>query len=274
MANQERRAAEPYRFMMIGAHPDDMELRCGGLALRLRQKGHHVMFLSMTDGGAGHHRMTREDLVRRRSEEAQAAARTLDIAYRIMPVADGRLEPSLDARDMLIREIRQYAPHVIMTHRIVDYHPDHRACGQLVMDCAYMVNVPLYCPAVPCPPQPPVFLSVWDRFSRRDPFSPDVVVPIDDLVERKIDAALCHVSQFYEWLPHVEGWKDVGEAPSFAEKTALLRAQLRSRFSAEARLYSEKMPAGCRYAETFEWNEYGAALTGELRRAMTEIPGE
>ena len=44
---------EQYRFLMIGAHPDDMELRCGGLAMRLRRKGHQVMFLSMTDGSAG-----------------------------------------------------------------------------------------------------------------------------------------------------------------------------------------------------------------------------
>ena len=265
---------EQYRFLMIGAHPDDMELRCGGLALRLRKKGHRVMFLSMTDGGAGHHRMTREALVCRRSGEAQAAARTLDIEYKVMPIADGRLEPSMQAREMLIREIRTFAPHVILTHRSVDYHPDHRACGQLVMDCAYMVNVPLFCPEIPCPPQTPAILSVWDRFTRPMPFSPDVVVPIDDLVERKIDASLCHVSQFYEWLPHVEGWTDVSEAPSFEEKTALLRAQLRNRFSTEARLYPEKMPAGCSFAETFEWNEYGAALSDELRRAMTDVPAE
>ena len=53
---------EQYRFLMIGAHPDDMELRCGGLAMRLRKKGHQVMFLSMTDGSAGHHQMDSESL--------------------------------------------------------------------------------------------------------------------------------------------------------------------------------------------------------------------
>ncbi|MBR5288863.1 MAG: PIG-L family deacetylase [Clostridia bacterium] len=265
---------EQYRFLMIGAHPDDMELRCGGLAMRLRRKGHQVMFLSMTDGSAGHHRMTGDALRERRRAEAQAAAAALDVAYRIMPVADGRLEANLKTRELLIREIRTYAPHVILTHRSADYHPDHRACGQLVMDCAYLLNVPLICPDTPCPNLTPVILSAWDRFKKPLPFAPDVAVPIDDLVEKKIDAALCHVSQFYEWLPYVEGWADVESAATFEEKTALLRAQLRARFAGEALLYPALVPDGVCFAETFEWNEYGAPLTDELRRAMTDIPAE
>ena len=198
-------ATQQYRFLMIGAHPDDMELRCGGLALRLRQKGHRVMFLSMTDGSAGHQAMTKEALAQRRLEETQAVARCFDIEYKVMPIADGQLEPTLAVREMLIRVIREYAPHVILTHRNVDYHPVHRACGQLVMDSSYLVRVPLICPDTPCPPHTPVILSAWDQFERPIAFKPDVFVPIDDLLEKKIDGCLCHVSQFYEWLPFIDG---------------------------------------------------------------------
>ena len=261
---------EEYRFLMVGAHPDDMELRCGGLALRLRRKGHRVMFLSMTDGSAGHHEMSRGALAQRRREEAQAVARLFDIEYRIMPIEDGRLEPTVETREMLIREIRRFAPHVIMTHRTADYHPDHRACGQLVMDCSYMVSVPLCCPDTPCPPYAPAILSVWDRFKKPEPFSPDMIVPIDNWVEKKIDGALCHVSQFYEWLPYIEGWADVAAAPSFEEKTALLRHRLRRRFAGEAGLYTGMIPEGVQFAETYAMSEYGASLTDALRRAMTE----
>lgn len=259
---------------MIGAHPDDMELRCGGLALRLRQKGHRVMFLSMTDGSAGHQSMTREALAKRRLEETQAVAASFDIEYKVMPIADGQLEASLSVRDMLMREIRAYAPHVILTHRSVDYHPDHRACGQLVMDCSYLVRVPLVCPEAACPPYAPVILSVWDRFTRPVAFAPDVVVPIDDLVEKKIDGCLCHVSQFYEWLAYIEGWADVNAAPDFEEKTTLLRRRLKERFARETCAFGEKLPEGVRYAEAFEWNEYGAPLSDELRRVMTESSGK
>jgi len=257
-----------YRFLMIGAHPDDMELRCGGLAQRLIENGHRVRFLSMTDGGAGHHVMDRESLILRRAKEAQAAADMLGVEYRIMPIPDGCLEATLAVREMLIREIRSFSPHVILTHRTADYHPDHRACGQLVMDCSYMVNVPLICSDTPCPEHAPVILSVWDRFTRPLPFRPTVIVPIDDLVEKKIDGALCHVSQFYEWLAFIEGWTDVSDAPDFDAKTALLRQRLRRRFAGEAALYPGFMPEGVRYAETFEWNEYGAPMNEELCKAM------
>ena len=255
---------------MIGAHPDDMELRCGGLAMRLRQKGHKVMFLSMTDGSAGHHEMGREALAQRRKGEAEAVARRFDIDYKVMPIPDGALEATLAVREMLMREIRAFAPHVILTHRTWDYHPDHRACGQLVMDCSYMVKVPLFCPDAPCPPHVPAILSVWDGFARPQPFEPDVFVPVDDFVEQKIDGCLCHVSQFYEWLPYIEGWTEICAAQSVEEKTALLRGMLRERFGREAKLYADRVPAGAKYVETFEWNEYGAPLSGEIRRAMTE----
>ena len=261
-----------YRFMMVGAHPDDMELRCGGVAQLLRQKGHQVRFVSMTDGSAGHQSMTREDLAARRREEAQAVARLFDIEYTVMPIPDACLTPTLEAREMLMREIRTFAPHVIITHRTNDYHPDHRACGQLVMDCAYLVNVPLVCPDTPCPPYAPAILSSWDPFTKPQPFHPDIAVPIDGFVERKIDGVLCHVSQFYEWLPYIEGWTEVNAAETFEEKTARLRELLRERFAEEARLYPEMTAQGVGYAETFEWNEYGAPLSEELRCAMTDAP--
>ena len=259
-----------YRFLMIGAHPDDLELRCGGLAMHLRKKGHCVKFLAMTDGSAGHQTMDQSSLALRRAGEVEAAARVLDVEHKIMPIPDTRLEANLENREMLMREIRAYDPHVILTHRTVDYHPDHRACGQLVMDCAYLVNVPLFCPDVPCPPHAPVILSMWDSFSRPLPFSPDLIVPIDDVVDKKIESCLCHVSQFYEWLPHINGWTQIRDAVTFEEKTCLLRQYLRDGFANEPRIYAEKMPEGVHYAETFEWNEYGAPLDDELRRVMTE----
>lgn len=257
-----------YRFMMIGAHPDDMELRCGGLALRLREAGHRVCFLSLTDGSAGHHLMDRETLKERRRNEAESAARLLDVEYGILDYPDGELEPTLAARKDLICRIRAFAPHVILTHRTNDYHPDHRAAGRLVMDCAYMVNVPLVCPEAPAMAFAPVILSVWDPFTKPQPFHPDVAVPYDAWAEKKMQAVLCHVSQLYEWLPHVDGWEDVENASSHEEKTALIRQRLDRQFRQDAVLYPDRVPPGTLYAETFEWNEYGGRLTEDVRKVM------
>lgn len=261
---------EQLRFLMIGAHPDDADLLCGGLALCMREKGHAVRFISMTDGSAGHHWMEREPLAKRRGEEVAAVEKLFDIEYKVMPVPDGTLEPTLEMRELLTREIRSYKPDVIITHRTVDYHPDHRACGQLVMDCSYMMRVPLFCPDAPCPDKTPVILSAWDRFQKPLPFQPDLAVAYDRFVDTKIKGCMSHVSQYYEWLPYIGGWENINNAPTFEEKTTLLWEYFYNRFSGNARLYPELVPEGAHYIETFEWNEYGAPLTEELRREMTE----
>ena len=257
-------------FLIIGAHPDDCDLRAAGLALRMRKKGHDVTFLSATDGSAGHQEMEREALAARRLEETKAAGALLDVEYRVLPIPDAGLTTSLEHRHLLLKAIREVDPDVIITHRTCDYHPDHRCCGQLVMDCSYLIGVPLCCPDVPAMRKTPVILSMWDRFVNPVPFRADVCVPIDDVIEKKIDAVLCHVSQFYEWLPWVEGWKELEGVEDFEERTALLRLRQRTRFSRNAQQYADKLPEGTKYAEAFEWNEYGAKLTEELIREMTE----
>jgi len=196
-----------YRFLVIGAHPDDCDLLAGGIALKLQKNGHEVFFLSATDGSAGHQTMSRDELAARRAEECVKAGEILSLAYETLSIPDGELTADLHCRHLLMKRIREIAPDVILTHRTCDYHPDHRACGQLVMDCSYLVGVPLVCPETPALRKAPVILSLWDRFQNPVPFRADVCVSIDDVIEQKVQATLCHVSQFYEWLPWIGGWK-------------------------------------------------------------------
>jgi len=259
-----------FRLMVIGAHPDDPELIAAGLAIQMRRKGHKVLFLSMTDGGAGHQTMTREALIERRAGEIKAAASVYDVEYEAFPIPDGTLTPSLENREMLMRRIRSFAPDVIITHRTCDYHPDHRACGQLVMDCAYLLRVPLYCPDAPVPPKNPVILSSYDRFSKPIPFQVDLAVNIDDVFDRKVEGILCHVSQFYEWLPYADNYEGMAEAKTFEEKTELLKERMRRRYARVADTARHLLPEETKYAEAFEWNEYGAPLTEEMIRLLTE----
>ena len=85
-----------------------------------------------------------------------------------------------------------------MGHRPNDYHPDHRAVGQLVQDASYMVTVPFFCPDTPHLEGNPVFISFEDRFTKPNPLTADIVVGIDDVVEKKLDATAAMPSQFYE----------------------------------------------------------------------------
>ena len=193
-----------FRLMVIGAHPDDPELIAAGLAMHMVQKGHQVKFLSVTDGGAGHQHMTREALSGLMTD-IKVAGKVYGVEYETLPLPDGSLMPSLEAREMLMREIRRFAPDVIVTHRTCDYHPDHRAVGQLVMDCSYLVGVPLYCPDTPIPAKTPVVLSAYDEFTKPIPFQADLAVDTDDVFDRKTEGILCHVSQFCGWMERNRG---------------------------------------------------------------------
>jgi LmbE family N-acetylglucosaminyl deacetylase len=103
-----------------------------------------------------------------------------------------------DVDGLFGRLIRDWQADIIISHRPNDYHPDHRYVGVLVMDAAYMVTVPYFCPDIPHLTKNPVFLFAEDEFQRPNPFTPDLVVSIDDVVEKKLAAVEALESQFYE----------------------------------------------------------------------------
>ncbi len=178
--------------------------------------------------------------------------------------------PSLENRLQIIRAIRDFKPDLIMTHRPNDYHPDHRYTSILVQDAAYMVTVPNICALSPHLEKNPVIVYLSDNFQKPYPFSPDVVVAIDDVIEKKIDMLHCHESQFYEWLPYNSGTlKDVPNNPEARRKW--LAKRIKNRFHSIAEkyrarlkeLYGTKLGANIQYAEAFESCEYGSSLTTE-----------
>ena len=260
----------PLRILVFGAHPDDCDITAGGVAALYAQRGDCVKFVSVTNGDAGHHEMGGGPLAQRRYTEAQAAAEVIGIEYELLDNHDGELMPTLENRYQIIRTIREFRPDVVMTHRPNDYHPDHRYTSILVQDAAYMVTVPNVCALTPHLEKNPVIVYLRDRFLKPYPFTPDVAVGIDAVVEQKIDMLHCHVSQFYEWLPYNGGTLDVVPTGASARR-AWLAERMRNRFQEVAEkhrdllitLYGEKVGGQIKYAEVFEGSEYGSALTPE-----------
>src|SRR6185436_3848686 len=76
--------------------------------------------------------------------------------------------------------------------------PDHRYTGVLVQDAAYMVTVPFFCPDVPAMKKNPAFFYYPDSFRKPNPFDPDIVISVDAVMDKKLDALGIMVSQFYE----------------------------------------------------------------------------
>jgi LmbE family N-acetylglucosaminyl deacetylase len=264
-------AQQPVRVIAIGAHPDDCDIGAGGTAALLAAMGHRVKFVSVTNGDAGHHEMGGGALAKRRYQETQEAARRLGIAYDVLDNHDGELAPTFEVRKQIIRKIREWQADVVIGPRINDYHPDHRYTGMLVQDSAYMVVVPNVTPDTPPLRKNPVYLYFQDRFQKPQPFQPDIVVAIDEVWTKKLDALDAHVSQFYEWLPWVDGILDQVPKDPAARKQWLGERRRRPvtpaiRASAE-KWYGKESAARFQSFEAFEVAEYGRQPDeAEIRR--------
>jgi LmbE family N-acetylglucosaminyl deacetylase len=248
------------RIICIGAHPDDCEIGFGGTAAKLAALGHGVKFLSVTNGEAGHHLHSPDGTAAIRKREAFEAAKRLGIAEaQVLDNRDGELTPSIESRHEIVRQIRRWNADVVLTHRPWDYHPDHRYTSQLVQDSAYLVMVPHFCPDTPALARNPLFLYLQDEFHLPARFTPEIVVDIDDAWNRKLDAMDAHVSQFYEWLPWLEG----DEVPKDAIGRRAWLDQQWSRPSDNcvraslARRYGSERAAQIQHAEAFQISEYG-----------------
>jgi len=267
--------AKGVRVLVVGAHPDDCELKAGGAAALWAEGGHVVRFVSATDGGAGHHEIGGVELVRRRREEARRAAEALGVESLVMDAKDGELEPTIENRREFIRLIREFRPDLVLTHRPNDYHPDHRATSVLVQDAVYLVTVPNVLPSVEVMREMPVVMYLSDSFQKPNPFVADVAVGIDAVLERKVDAVHCHASQFYEWLPwnmRVEERVPRDEAGRRAwmreARVAPDREAARKWSERLVELYGASRGGEFQYAEAFEACEYGARLSGDKLRKL------
>src|SRR4030042_759738 len=175
-------------IIVFGAHPDDCELKTGGMAARWAKGGHHVKFVSGTNGDIGHAEIAGGPLAMRRTAEVKKAAEVLGITSEVLDIHDGELMPTFENRKTFVRLIREWNADIVIGHRPNDYHPDHRYTGILMQDAAFMVTVTHYCPDVPQLARNPVFLYLSDGFQKPNPFEPEVIVPIDSTFEKKAQA--------------------------------------------------------------------------------------
>lgn len=259
-----------YRFLIIGAHPDDPDLSAGGTASKLVKAGHVVKFLSVTNGNAGHYALKGQELAARRAGEAAASGRILGCPYTVMDHDDGRLMPDLATREDLMREIRRFDPDVIITNRPNDYHADHRATAQLVQDCSFLLQVPNVCPDTPAMKDAPAVIFWPDEFRKPEPFSPDVLVPVTEpAVEEIIQMTRCHASQFFEWVLwlHDPSWPNWSQEEKEARIRRNVPADLRrwrTLFDSQVRQVYGEAADRIVYLEAFEKSEYGSELSQAL----------
>jgi LmbE family N-acetylglucosaminyl deacetylase len=226
----------PKRALAIGAHPDDIELGCGGTLAKWAAQGGDIVHLILTDGSKGTWNPAEDQpaLVVRRQAEQRAAARHLggkgDVVF--LGWTDGELDPGLRQRAAVAEVIRRFAPDVVLGHdpwKRYRLHPDHRAAGLLTTEGIVAARDPLFFPELSGNAHRPRTLLLFEA---------DEVDHIEDIApsfEAKVAALLAHESQHETTLAIGRE----GDAAAF-----------RDRLAEEARSVGE--PVGLAAAEAFK----------------------
>jgi bacillithiol biosynthesis deacetylase BshB1 len=199
-------------ILAIGAHPDDVELTCGGSLIKMTSAGYSTGILDLTRGEMGSR--GNPDL---RAEEAAKAAQIMGVARRVNAgLPDGMLENNDASRRVLVEHIRSFRPHTVVLPFMVGRHPDHRVASETGRDACFLAGLKNY-PADGDPHKPSKV--IYSTSFREDAPKPSFVVNISDEFERKIEAVNCYSSQF-------EGLTQAGELfPTGQALPELIRTQ-------------------------------------------------
>ena len=256
------------RIIAFGAHPDDCELDAGGCAVKWAAQGHHVKFVSTTNGDIGHAFQAGGPLAKRRTAEVKEAAKVLGVEEsQVLDIHDVEMMPTLENRKKIIRLIREWNADIVISPRPYDYHPDHRYTAILVQDAAFMVTVTHFCPDVEALTKNPLFLYSADRFQKPNRFEANIVVAIDDTIETKMKALWKLESQI-ESLWETGGFErvvPVPTEPAARKKRYEKMANARMRGNrvnpghrkALLEFYGPEKVSKIKYVEAFEVCEYG-----------------
>ncbi len=197
------------RVLAVGAHPDDIELGCGGALVAHRDAGHEVTLLVMTTGERG----TRSALSRVREQEEAAAMLRADLLW--AGFDDGAVPQGRDATRFLDEAIGTLRPDIVYTHSAEDTHQDHRATAVASLAAGRRVRR-LLCY------ESPTTVS----------FRPDVFVDIGGFVEAKLDLIRCHASQVTaNGLVDLEAIEAAARFRGFAARVSQAEAFTTGRFT-------------------------------------------
>lgn len=180
--------------LAIGAHPDDIELGCGGTIIKLISEGKKVGIIDLTEGELGT-RGTRET----RYEEAAKAAEILGVSEREnLGFRDGFLNNSEDYQLKIVEKIRKYRPEIVFANAIDDRHPDHAKAAKLVSDACFLSGLRKIETF-----DGDKLQEVWRpkhifHYIQWKHIVPDFVIDITGFLDKKIEACLAYKTQFYD----------------------------------------------------------------------------
>ena len=181
-------------FLAIGAHPDDVELGCGGTLAKLINDGKTVAIVDLTQGELG----TRGTNLTR-AEESANASKILGISAREnLKLKDGFLNNTEEYQMEVVKMIRKYQPEIVLANAIDDRHPDHAKAAKLVSDACFLAGLIKIDTNLNGETQKAWRPKQIFNYIQWKNVTPDFVIDISDFMEKKIEACLAYKTQFYD----------------------------------------------------------------------------
>ncbi|QOW11347.1 bacillithiol biosynthesis deacetylase BshB1 [Kaistella flava (ex Peng et al. 2021)] len=181
-------------ILAIGAHPDDVELGCGGTLAKLISEGKTVAVVDLTQGELG----TRGTNITR-AEEAANASEILGFSDRVnLKMKDGFLLNTEEYQMQIVKMIRKYQPEIVFSNSIDDRHPDHAKASKLVSDACFLAGLVKIETTLENESQKPWRPKHIFNYIQWKHITPAFVVDISDFMSKKIEACLAYKTQFYD----------------------------------------------------------------------------
>tara|TARA_B100000749_G_scaffold280897_1_gene280800 strand:+ start:77475 stop:78140 length:666 start_codon:yes stop_codon:yes gene_type:complete len=182
--------------LAIGAHPDDVEIGCGGTLAKYVKEGHSVSALVVTSGNAGSNSMGKSELAEIRQNEASSAAQVIGLSsIEFLELEDGLTAFTKNDKIEVINVIRKLKPQIIFTHSSSDHFPDHKLVYELSMGAIRIAAGPWYQEAVGDPHKVEAIYGyeVWHPLNDWQ-----LSVDVTPFFETKVRALQCHKSQLQD----------------------------------------------------------------------------
>ena len=181
-------------ILAIGAHPDDVELGCGGTLAKLISEGKKVAIVDLTQGELG----TRGTNVTR-AQEAASASEILGISAREnLKMKDGFILNSEEYQIQIVKMIRKYQPEIVLANAVDDRHPDHAKAAKLVSDACFLSGLVKIETELDGEHQKQWRPKQVFHYIQWKNITPDFVIDISNFMEKKIEACLAYKTQFYD----------------------------------------------------------------------------
>lgn len=249
--------------LAIGAHPDDVELGCGGTVALLARAGHRVGLLHLTRGESG----TRGSEEERRAE-ARAAADVLGAAAVLyLDCGDGRFRHGEAEEDALIGVLRRHRPELVLGPTPSDRHPDHGRAHRLVSDACFYAG--LAARRIEASPDLPAHRpAAMFAYMQHDPFEPALVVDVTAVWDAKQRALDCYRSQIHQGEPDRPA-RPTGDRTRDEPETKVASRDFRLAVEGRGRHFG--LMIGATYGEPF-WSRLPVAV-GDAGTLLSLLPG-